>query len=90
MTDRLTAWLRTVVPGWWAGVVTWLVGLGLPESAGDYLAGAVDVIVLPVVLGVVYAAIRWIEPRVPAWVARVLVGSARRPVYPEGAQAPAV
>lgn len=81
MTDMMTAWLRTVVPGWWAGVVTWLVGLGLPEQAGTWLNGAVDVIILPAMLAVVYAAIRWAEPRTPVWLRRVLAGSTRTPTY---------
>lgn len=81
MSDRLTAWLRTVVPGWWAGVVAWLVGLGLPSEAAVWLGGAVDVIVLPAVLGAVYAAIRWVEPHLPAWLARLLAGSTNTPTY---------
>lgn len=70
-----------MVPGWWAGVVAWLVGLGLPEEAGGWLYGALDVLILPAVLGAVYAAIRWAEPRTPVWLRRVLAGSTRTPSY---------
>lgn len=81
MTDKVTALVRTVVTAWWASVVTWLVGLGIPAPAADWLHGALDVIVLPTVLAVVYAAIRWVEPRLPVWLRRVLAGSTRTPTY---------
>ena len=81
MTNKVTSLLRTVVPAWWASVVAWLVGLGLPEDAAKWLNGAVDVIILPAVLAVVYAAIRWIEPRLPVWLRRALAGSTRTPSY---------
>lgn len=81
MTDRLTALVRTVVTGWWAGVVAWLVRLGIPAPAADWLHDALDVIVLPAVLAAVYAAIRWVESRLPAWLVRVLAGSTRTPTY---------
>lgn len=81
MTNKVTSLLRTVVPAWWASVVAWLVGLGLPADAAEWLNGAVDVIILPTVLAVVYAAIRWIEPRIPVWLRRALAGSTRTPSY---------
>ena len=81
MTDKVTALVRTVVTAWWASVVTWLVGLGIPAPAADWLHGALDVIVLPTVLAVVYAAIRWVEPRLPVWLRRALAGSTRTPSY---------
>lgn len=81
MTDRLTAWLRTVVPVLWSTLVAWLAKRGLPPAVTDTAAGLVDVLVLPAVLAAVYAALRWIEPRLPAWLARLLLGSARAPTY---------
>lgn len=82
MSDGLTAWVRTVVPGLWATLVAWLISLGLPPAVTDAVGGLVDVLVVPAALAVVYAVIRWVEPRVPAWLARVLLGSARPPSYP--------
>lgn len=81
MPDRLTAWVRTVVPALWAALVAWLVTLGLPPAVTDAVAGLVDVFVVPAVLAVVYAGLRWIEPRLPRWLTVVLLGSARTPVY---------
>lgn len=82
MSDRLTAWVRTVVPGLWAALVAWLVSLGLPPAVTDAVAGLVDVLVVPVVLAAVYALLRWAEQRLPLWLVVVLLGSARQPVYP--------
>lgn len=81
MSDRLTAWVRTVVPALWSTLVAWLVSLGLPPSVTDALAGLGDVLVVPVALAVVYAALRWVEPRVPRWLAVLLLGSPRTPTY---------
>ncbi|GAB3437535.1 hypothetical protein [Actinophytocola sediminis] len=81
MSDRLVAWVRTVVPALWAALVAWLVSLGLPPAVTDAAAGLVDVLVVPVVLAAVYAAVRWVEPRLPSWLAVVLLGSIRVPVY---------
>lgn len=81
MTDRLIALIRTVVTGWWASVAAWLVGLGIPEAATEWVNDALDVVILPAVLAVVYAAIRWAEPRIPVWLRRALAGSTRTPSY---------
>lgn len=81
MTDMATSWVRTIVPGLWAAVVAWLVSLGLPESFGDQLEGLTDSLLVPVALAGVYALIRWVEPRLPDWLSRVLTGSARTPSY---------
>jgi hypothetical protein len=81
MSDRLTSWLRTVVPGLWSALVAWLVTLGLPESFATTFGGLGDVVVVPIVLAVVYAALRWIEPMLPDWLTRILLGSAVPPVY---------
>jgi hypothetical protein len=81
MTDRLIALIRTVVTGWWASVAAWLVGLGIPEAAAEWVNDALDVVILPAVLAVVYAAIRWAEPRIPDWLRWVLAGSTHTPTY---------
>lgn len=81
MSDRLTAWVRTVVPGLWSALVAWLVKLGVPAAVTDAVAGLGEALVFPAALAAVYALLRWAEPRVPAWLARVLLGSARPPVY---------
>lgn len=81
--DRLTSWLRTVVPGLWSALVAWLVSLGLPASVTDAVAGLGNQIIVPLVLAVVYALLRQLEPQMPPWLTRVLLGSNRSPSYAE-------
>ena len=78
--DKLTAWLRTVVPGLWAALVAWLVSLGLPASIAEVLSGAEEFVVA-VVLAAVYAGLRALEPHVPSRLSKILLGSSREPVY---------
>lgn len=85
MSNKLTSWVRTVVPTLWSALISWLVTLGLPASFGEALGGLTDTFIVPAVLAVVYAAIRWLEPRIPSWLAAVLAGSPRTPTYPTGA-----
>jgi hypothetical protein len=97
MSDKLTAWVRTVVPALWSALVAWLVSLGLPPAVTDAIASMSDeatmLVVLggvPAVLSVVYAALRWLELRMPAWLARILLGSIKTPNYDYDFDAPAV
>ncbi|WP_205601444.1 hypothetical protein [Cellulomonas iranensis] len=97
LSDRVVATLRTAVPALWGTVVAWLlarlVGV-LPPDVADPLAAALgsDVVVALVVavfIAAWYAVWRWAEPHVPAWLVRVVLGSARTPAYapvtPDGA-----
>ncbi|WP_328609102.1 DUF6519 domain-containing protein [Amycolatopsis sp. NBC_00345] len=79
--NQLTSWLRTVVPGLWATLVAWLVSLGLPASMTDWLGGLGNQLIVPVVLAVVYALLRRLEPTMPPWLTRLLIGSNRPPSY---------
>ncbi|RZQ59844.1 hypothetical protein [Amycolatopsis suaedae] len=81
MSDVVTSWVRTVVPGLWAALAAWAVSLGLPAAVVDVLGGLGEQLVVPVVLAVVYAALRWLEPQLPNWLTRVLLGSVRPPSY---------
>ena len=89
MTQFLTAILRTVVPSLWGSFIAWLVLL-LPLLAPlqDYLLSQSDVIttavtsaVTAVVIGAWYALWRWLQPRLPAWLTRAVLGSAKTPIY---------
>jgi hypothetical protein len=81
MPDRLIGWLRTVVPVAWSAFVTWLATLCVPEAITGPLGDAGDLVVTPIVLALVYPLIRWIEPRLPDWLTRILLGSAKAPTY---------
>jgi len=78
----LTSWLRTVVPALWAAAVAWAVSR-IP-AVGQFvneLNMVGNLVVVPVVLGAVYAFLRKVEPYLPDWLTRVFLGSAKLPVY---------
>lgn len=79
--NQLTSWLRTVVPGLWATLVAWLVSFGLPASMTDWLGGLGNQVMVPIVLAIVYALLRRLEPLMPPWLTRLLIGSNRPPSY---------
>jgi hypothetical protein len=82
----LTAILRTLVPALWGSLIAWLIGV-LPILApleAD-LKGLADIalpIITAVLIGAWYAFWRWLEPRLPDWLTRAVLGSAKTPVYP--------
>jgi hypothetical protein len=79
--NQLTSWLRTVVPGLWATLVAWLVSFGLPASMTGWLGGLGNQVMVPIVLAIVYALLRRLEPIMPPWLTRLLIGSNRPPSY---------
>lgn len=82
MSDRLTSLVRTAVPTLWSALVAWVVAkFGLSGALAGILAGLGEQLVVPAVLAVVYAVLRWVEPRLPNWLTRILLGSARPPRY---------
>lgn len=81
----LTSILRTVVPALWGSLIAWLVGvLPLLAPLEAQLLGLAEVI-LPVLTAVIiatwYAFWRWLEPRLPDWLTRAVLGSAKTPTY---------
>ncbi|WP_202129074.1 hypothetical protein [Pseudarthrobacter sp. ATCC 49987] len=94
----LTSLLRTIVPYAWGLVVTWLITV-LPVLAPlETDLKGLATIALPVLAAVLsgawYAFWRWLEPRLPDWLTRAVLGSAKAPVYPgkhiAGSQVPNV
>lgn len=53
------AFLRSLVQGWWAGVVTWLASLGVTLTAEQ--TAAVEIAIGALIFGAVVAGIRWLE-----------------------------
>lgn len=81
----MTAILRTVVPYLWGLAVTWLITV-LPVLApleADLLGyGTIAAAVLATVLSAAwYAFWRWLQPRLPDWLVRAVLGSAKTPIY---------
>lgn len=81
----LTTMLRIVVPALWGGFISWAIGI-VPALAPvqAHLLGLSDVI-LPVITALIIGAWvafwHWLQPRLPDWVVRALLGSAKTPVY---------
>lgn len=81
----LTSILRTLVPALWGSLIAWLIGV-LPILApleAD-LKGLADIalpIITAVIIGAWYAFWRWLEPRLPDWLTRAVLGSAKTPSY---------
>jgi hypothetical protein len=81
----LTSILRTLVPALWGSLIAWLIGV-LPILAPleSDLRGLADValpIITAVIIGAWYAFWRWLEPRLPDWLTRAVLGSAKVPAY---------
>lgn len=81
----LTSILRTLVPALWGSFIAWLLGL-VPALAPleAQLLGASELfipILTAVLIGAWYAFWRWLEPRMPDWLTRAVLGSAQTPSY---------
>lgn len=82
MSDKVIAWLRTVVPALWGLVVAWLV-TRVPALSGlaDGLNGVGLSILVPVAVAAWKLAFSAAESRLPTWLAAVLLGHPAVPVY---------
>lgn len=89
LSDRAVSYLRTAVPIAWGTLVTYLLGWLAPHLPGelgpllvDALGGEAAVtLVVALAIAAWYAVWRVLEPRIPAWLARVVLGSSSTPVY---------
>lgn len=84
----LTSILRTLVPALWGSLIAWLVGV-LPvlaplEADLNGLADVILPVLTAVIIGAWYAFWRWLEPRLPDWLTRAVLGSAKTPSYEGG------
>jgi len=81
----LTSILRTIVPYLWGTFIGWALALVpvLEPLRADLLAyGDAAVPIIAVILAAAwYALWRWLEPRLPDWLTRILLGSAKTPTY---------
>lgn len=81
----LTSILRTVVPALWAAFINWaLVIVPVLEPHREELLGyglPLAVVASAILTATWYASWRWLEPRLPAWLIRAALGSAKVPSY---------
>ncbi|MFC0438745.1 hypothetical protein [Kutzneria buriramensis] len=83
MSDKLTAWIRNVVPAAWSALIAYLITL-IP-AAHDLaapLSGLGALVLVPLVLAVYKAVVQRIETLLPTWLTRLLTGSTQTPTYP--------
>ncbi len=89
LSDYGISVLRGAVPTVWgalvAGLLTWLLP-HLPGDVGDALSSllgsdAVTALLVAVCIAAWIAAARWVEPRLPDWVRRIVLGYAASPTY---------
>lgn len=89
LSDRAVALLRTAVPGLWAALVTTLLRITSPHLPGEVGTALADLLrselavtfVVVLVLALWYWLWRRVEPLVPDWLVRLVLGSARTPGY---------
>jgi hypothetical protein len=91
MSNLVTSWLRTVVPGLWSALVTallawaatsapWLINV-MEALHIDLASPTAAAVVMALVLAAWHGVWRKVEPYIPDWLARVVLGSAAQPVY---------
>ena len=85
MTAVLISVLRTVVPYVWGLFIGWLiVAVPVLQPLEEQLLGLAE-LALPIPIAVIsaawYALWRWAEPRLPVWLTRAVLGSAKTPEY---------
>ncbi|GEA79925.1 hypothetical protein [Cellulomonas uda] len=89
LSELAVATLRTAVPALWGTLVAALLAVlagHLPDDVTDALAGvlASDVVlglVVTLVIALWYWLWRRVEQHLPLWLVRLVLGSARTPVY---------
>ena len=88
LSDRVVSLLRTVVPALWGSAIAWLLTvISLPAPVSGFLTNQTDVVVVVVIAGW-YAGFRWLEPRLPARLTRVVLASNQTPTYAAPAAVP--
>lgn len=80
ISDGVISWLRTVVPVGWGALVAFLLSR-FPDLHEALVSPAVTMAVTGVVVGLWYSVWRWLEPRLPAWLTVLTLGSNRAPSY---------
>jgi hypothetical protein len=78
--------LRTVVPYVWGLFIGWLItAIPVLQPLENELL-SISTLALPILIAAIsaawYALWRWLEPRLPDWLTRAVLGSAKAPTYP--------
>lgn len=87
LSDFVTSQLRTYIPAAWGAVIAWLVGWQLLPAELAETAQNFAVVLTAVATAIWYALWRAVEPRLPAWLTRLVLGSNNTPRYVDPAVA---
>lgn len=83
LRDWGLSWIRTGVPILWGYLLTFLATRA--PAIHELVANPY---ILAAVVGAVtlawYAVVRWVEPKLPAWLTRIVIGANTAPQYVEG------
>lgn len=82
ISDKAVSYLRTIVPGLWAAAITWLVTQfpGIPEGLSTWLSDQTGAVVV-LSLALWYVIWRKLEPLIPDWLTKIVLGSSLAPMY---------
>lgn len=89
LSDRAVSYLRTIVPVLWGSIVATILRVISPHLPGDVGQALADLLESELALSLVTAAgiagwywvWRRLERRIPDWLVRLVLGSARTPGY---------
>jgi len=86
LSDRAVSYLRTIVPVLWGSLLSAVLPSlpWLPDEVTAWLSGdAASLAVTALAIAAWYVAWRHLEPHVPDWLTRLVLGSAQPPAYPD-------
>lgn len=83
ISDWGLSWIRTTVPVVWGFLLTFLA-TRLPDVYALMDNPAILAAVTGAAVLAWYSLMRWLEPRLPAWLTRLVLGSNRQPSYDNG------
>ena len=86
LSDRAVSYLRTIVPVLWGSLLSAVLPAlpWLPAEVVEWLSGdAAALAVTALAIAAWYVVWRWLEPHVPDWLTRLVLGSAQPPAYPD-------
>jgi len=87
ISDRAVSYLRTIVPIAWGWVVTWI--LTNVSAVSDFVTNhhidlnslVIQSFITSVAIAAWYVIWRAVEPHIPDWLTRLVLGSAKAPQY---------
>src|SRR5690554_3700245 len=89
LSDRAVSYLRTIVPVLWGSLLSAVLPSlpWLPVEVVEWLSGdAAALAVTALAIAAWYVIWRKLEPHVPDWLTRLVLGSAQAPQYPDSVE----